>query len=77
MMEVVSVNGIEVRLVPQYYNESLDEKSFCGGSGPSSKWIYRDDLIKLLHSFGYKDISIDFDTPDHANGPSFAFYAQR
>ena len=64
-------------MVRQSYGDSLGWDGFCGGSEATSLWIYKDDLIALLGKLGYADIRINFDMPDHPNGPSFAVLAQK
>jgi Protein of unknown function (DUF1698) len=61
----------------QEYGEALGFAGFCGGSRPFSSWMKREDVLSCLDFFGFSDISIAFDSPDHANGPCFAIAASR
>jgi len=77
LTETVMHDGLPVRLVPQIYGEALGWKGFCGGPETISKWIYRDDLIRLLERLGFASIEIAFDHRDHPNGPSFCVLARK
>ena len=72
-----NVSGLDVRMVRQSYGDALGWDGFCGGSDVTSLWIYKDDLVALLGKLGYTDVRINFDMPDHPNGPSFAVLAQK
>lgn len=64
-------------LYRQEYKEALKWGGFCGGSSTSSNWMSRDDILACLRHFGFNNIQINFDAPDHPNGPSFALAATR
>ncbi|MEE8462619.1 MAG: class I SAM-dependent methyltransferase, partial [Acidobacteriota bacterium] len=70
-------DGVSYEYSTQSYKESLDWLGFCGGPKPVSKWLTRDSIIKALRQFGFADIQINFDHPDHPNGPAFALCAQK
>lgn len=72
-----TVDGLAIRMVPQYYDEALGWAGFCGGPEHYSRWIYREDLLSLIAHLGFKKIQIEFDHPNHPNGPSFCILAQR
>jgi hypothetical protein len=76
-LEDVEVDGIHCQWIEQSYGSALDWSGFCGGSGPTSKWLTRQSIISFLTSSGYNQIDISFESPDHPNGPSFALCAQR
>lgn len=42
---------------------------FCGGPAVSANWIERTHLMHHLGQLGFDRIDIDFDEPDHRNGP--------
>ena len=69
--------GFRHTLYRQEYKAALDWQGFCGGNESFSHWLSRDDVLTCLRYFGLKDIEIDFDHPDHPNGPSFALTAVR
>ena len=69
--------GFAHSLYRQEYQSALEWKGFCGGNNPYSNWLTRDDILNCLRYFGYDDIRIGFDHPDHPNGPAFALVALR
>jgi len=73
----IEYDGVSYEYSTQSYKESLDWLGFCGGPKPVSKWLTRDSIIKALRQFGFADIQINFDHPDHPNGPAFALCAQK
>jgi hypothetical protein len=66
-----------IRIVPQTYGEALGWDGFCGGPETFSYWIYKEDIILILKELGFRDIKVNFDHPDHRNGPSFCILATR
>ena len=60
-----------------HYEEALAYQGFCGGSNEFSQWLSRDDILNALKHFGLTKIEVNFEQPDHPNGPSFAVVAQR
>jgi len=70
-------NGTTIRLVPMLYDEALEWSGFCGGSAHHANWMYRDEILAVLSSFGFSFQRISFDHPDSVNGPSFAVLASR
>lgn len=61
----------------QSYKDSLDWSGFCGGPKETSKWLTRESIMDALRRFGFDDIKIGFDHPDHPNGPAFAISASK
>jgi Protein of unknown function (DUF1698) len=61
----------------QSYKEHLDWVGFSGGPKPTSVWLTRSSILDTLRHFGFSDIEVNFEQPDHPNGPAFAFCAQR
>lgn len=59
------------------YRASLEWKGFCGGSAEFSHWLSREDILSCLRHFGFTDLRIGFDHPDHPNGPAFCVAAIR
>ena len=58
------------------YRESLNV-NFAGGLRRYSCWMERDEILDCLRYFGYADIRINFEDPNHLQGPCFAVVAQR
>lgn len=69
--------GFRHTLVRQEYGASLGQSGFCGGSRFCSHWMLRDEILACLAHFGFPDVRIGFDEPDHPGGPSFAVVASR
>jgi hypothetical protein len=69
--------GFTHTLYRQEYQVALDSATFCGGTAEHSAWMSRGDLLACVRHFGFSDIRIAFDTPDHPNGPCLAFIATR
>lgn len=61
----------------QSYNEALNWTGFCGGPKLKSKWLTRESLIKALKCYGLTELSLNFEQPDHPNGPALAICATR
>jgi hypothetical protein len=70
-------NGFKHTLYRYEYQGALGWGGFCGGSAHHSYWMNRDDILGCLKSFGFSKVEIDFDDPNHPNGPSFALLASR
>jgi hypothetical protein len=71
------VDGFRHSLFRQEYQVSLGAPGFCGGSEEYSNWLSRSDLLSCLSHFGFKDIRIDYEEPDHPHGPCFAIIATK
>lgn len=69
--------GFQHTLYRQAYKVALKWAGFCGGSSKFSNWMSRDDILACVKYFGFGNIQIGFEQPDHQNGPCFAFTAVR
>ncbi len=69
--------GFRHTLYRQEYQTALDELKFCGGSAPYSAWMTREELLACVRYFGFHDLRLAFDVPDHPHGPSLALVAVR
>ena len=76
-LQTIMQDDLAIRMVPQYYDDALGWAGFCGGPEHFSLWIYRADLLALIERLGFSKIQIEFDHPNHPNGPSFCILAQR
>ena len=65
------------RYVKQSYRDALGWSGFCGGTDVYSRWIFKEDLLKLLRQLGYRQVEIAFDVVDHPNGPSFCLFCEK
>ncbi len=61
------------------YRYALDTRlaGFCGGTSPYSNWLPREELLRALSHFGWRDVRIGFDEPRHPHGPALALTAVR
>jgi hypothetical protein len=75
--EVVTVGGFEHELHRYSYRLSRRRPSFCGGNSGYANWMRREQILDALRHFGFSDIEIGFDHPEHENGPAFAVAARK
>ncbi|MDQ3675871.1 MAG: class I SAM-dependent methyltransferase [Actinomycetota bacterium] len=50
---------------------------FYGGNQAHANWLSRDDLMGALDHFGWREIEVSFEQPDHPHGPSLSLTAVR
>ena len=48
-----------------------------GGTEPFARWMSREDLFRCLEYFGLRVRAVNFDEPDHPNGPALALIAHK
>ena len=70
-------DGVSYEYSTQSYKDALNWAGFCGGPKPVSRWLTRDSIMRALRQFGFVDIQVGFDAPDHPNGPAFALCAKK
>ncbi len=58
-----SVDGVDYRLHPFRYEESLEWAGFCGGTRPTASWIDGGDLVEVLEGLGHEIVLRETDTP--------------
>jgi SAM-dependent methyltransferase len=75
--QATEYQGFTHRLYRQQYQSELDLATFCGGSAPYRFWMTRDDILACLRYFGFDDLRVGLESPDHGGGPSFAVAAIR
>ncbi len=75
--QTCSWKGFRHTVVRYEYLDALNSDTFCGGPVPFSHWLPRPDLLAALESFGFRDIRILSEEPDHPHGPSFSLVASR
>ena len=73
----VNVNGKTYTLVKRNYAEALNWAGFSGGGDTSAKWLTRDSLMRVIEDAGFKVEAVNFDQPNHQNGPALALVARR
>jgi len=72
-----SYHGFDHVLHKYSYADALNWAGFCGGTAAYSYWLSREDILGCLRFFGFQDIRVAFDEPDHPNGPAFCIAALR
>lgn len=72
-----SYAGFDTTLYRQDYEDVIFHPAFCGGPATFSHWLERDDLLRCFGHFGFSNIEIGFDEPNHQNGPALAFVARK
>lgn len=68
-------DGFKYTLHRQDYMSSLSVAGFSGGSADHSHWLSRSDLLGALTHYGFTDIRIAHEQPDHPHGPCFDIVA--
>jgi len=76
-LSLYEYEGVSYKCSTFFYKDALNWSGFCGGPRLTSKWLTRDSIIKALKQFGFSEIQINFDMPNHPNGPAFAICAQK
>ena len=69
--------GYQYQMATLSYKDALDWAGFCGGPKPTTHWLTRESILGALSHFGFSQVEISFDTPDHINGPAFGVCAWR
>ena len=69
--------GFEHTLYRYEYQEAKYSRVFSGAGATHSHWLNRADLLACLDYFGFGDVQIGFDDPNHQGGPSLALVATR
>ncbi len=70
-------SGFHHHLFRYEYWGSFGARRFCGGPRPHAHWMTREDVIRCLQHFGFTDLRINFEAPDHPDGPAFALVAHK
>jgi hypothetical protein len=69
--------GFQHTLHVHEYQRALDRQSFCGGNATTSCWMKKADILRGLEYFGFTNIRVLGEQPDHPNGPAFELVAKR
>jgi hypothetical protein len=70
-------HGFEHVAHPYHYEFERFYSQFAGGSKHVAHWLEREQLIDALRHFGYAEIQVAFEEPDHIHGPAIAITAQK
>lgn len=76
-IRLLEYEGVSYEYSTQSYEKALNWAGFCGGPKPFSKWLSRNSILTALRRYGFVNIQINFDDPDHPNGPAFAICATK
>jgi hypothetical protein len=61
----------------QVYRTTLNLPGSRNGGDLLSSWMTRADILGCLAHFGFNDIQVGFEQPNHVYGPAFAVIARR
>jgi hypothetical protein len=75
--EMSDYQGFKHALYRHNYHAALEWSGFCGGGDEFSMWMPKQDILSCLKHFGFNDLKIAFDAPNHPNGPSFCIAASQ
>jgi hypothetical protein len=76
-VEETQVDGRRIPLYRRKYAVREGDPSFCGGIHETPAWLRRSDILDLIGTFGFSDLRIAFEEPEHPNGPCFTIAAIR
>jgi hypothetical protein len=71
-----SYRGFDHTVHEYAYKDALGWAGFCGGGRSRSYWMSRDDILRCLAFFGFDDVRVGCEEPDHPNGPAFLVVAR-
>lgn len=57
------------------YKAEREMPGFCGGGMNFSHWMSRQDILDCLRYFKWENLEINFEDPNHPNGPAFMIFA--
>jgi hypothetical protein len=73
----VSHDGFEHQVYRHSYGLDTRFTGFFGGVQRHSTWLPRGELLRALGHFGWANLEIGFDEPNHPNGPALAIVGSR
>lgn len=74
--KIETINGVPARLYARHYGPGKENQSFCGGMVDRPYWMHRNDILAVLKSFGFSNITIAHEEPEHLHGPCFSIFAK-
>ncbi len=69
--------GFKHVLYRQNYQDALGWAGFCGGSENFSMWMDRQDILSCVNYFGFNQLKVEFEEPNHPNGPCFCLVGMK
>ena len=76
-VKIANFSGQEIRLHRRSYHHAWKSAAFCGGMEDEHYWMEKTQIVDVLKGFGFDDVRLEHDTPDHPNGPSISIFARR
>ncbi|HEX4345072.1 MAG TPA: class I SAM-dependent methyltransferase [Solirubrobacteraceae bacterium] len=70
-------DGYRYRAHRHTYGWDRKLAGYWGGTQPYSHWMPREELLRTLEHYGWRDVEIAFDEPRNPNGPAVALTAVR
>lgn len=75
--ETMEWGGFSCEVQKRMYGPHRWHARHRGASTRHSAWLKRDDLLAALRHYGYTQITIGNDEPDHPHGPAWSLVAQK
>jgi hypothetical protein len=69
--------GFSAQVHPYRYLTDRFKSDFFGGPAPFSCWMTRDSIIAALKYYGFDDVQVGCEEPDHRYAPALALVARR
>jgi hypothetical protein len=73
----VANSGKEFLYYDRSYAGAESTTNFCGGVYSGAAWLRKEDIMEALRLFGFQNIVIGFDDPNHQNGPAMGLIATK
>jgi hypothetical protein len=74
---VQEFGGFSAEVHPYRYLLDRFETNFCGGPASYSCWLTRDTILAALKHYGFDDVQVGCEEPDHRYAPALALVARR
>jgi hypothetical protein len=69
--------GFTAEVHPHRYLLDRFKTDFFGGPAPYSCWLTRDTILAALKHYGFDDVTVGCEQPDHRYAPALALVARR
>lgn len=69
--------GFTAQVHPHRYLMDRFKTDFFGGPDPFSCWLTRDTILAALKHYGFDDVTVGCEEPDHRYAPALALVARR
>jgi SAM-dependent methyltransferase len=71
------LSGLRYSQYEYRYEQALEWSGFCGGPNQAAKWLPKSDILAGLRHFGFTNVTVALEEPEHPNGPSFGIVATK